>query len=85
MADQLSPFRGLSGITEIKTRMGRLSAHLKAFTPSCKTLTLKRKDYDLIKRWPKAANLAGFQINGDSIYFDGFELRYDKSPQRYER
>lgn len=79
-----SYFRGLRGIQEIRDdKLRRLAEWLKANRPSCRQLTLKRKDYDLIARYPKAAGLAGFTVSDGSIFYDGFELRWDRSPGRY--
>lgn len=53
---QESSFRGIQGIRQIKARMGPLTAWYKKFKPNVHELILDRADYDLIARWPKAAN-----------------------------
>src|SRR6185312_6136350 len=79
-------FRGLFGIEASRDdKLKRLSEWLKANRPSCKQITLKRKDYDLIARYPKAAGLAGFTVSDGAISYDGFDLRCDRSPQRYQQ
>lgn len=91
MAEQVagkaeSYFRGLRGIQEIRDgKLRRLAEWLKANRPSCRQITLRRKDYDLIARYPKAAGLAGFTVANGSVIYDGFELHWDKTPQRYEK
>lgn len=47
-------------------------------------LTLHRKDYDLIARWPKAGKMSGFEYSVEGlITYKGIVLGYDKRPGRY--
>lgn len=57
-----SPFRGIRGIEEIVARMTPLMDWTKQFKPEQKSLRLSRTDYDLVKRWPKAANVLGITV-----------------------
>lgn len=79
-----SYFRGLRGIQEIRDdKLRRLAEWMKANRPTCTTITLKRKDYDLIARYPKAASLAGFTVQDGVVTYEGFTLHWDKTPERY--
>lgn len=80
-----SYFRGYWSILEVKGRVERLTDWLKANRPSCKQVTLKGPDYDLVRRWPKAAGLHGFIVTDDGAVYDGFSLLRDKKPRRYEK
>ena len=55
------------------------------YKPEPRHLTLHRKDYDLIARWPKAAKLAGFSISEEGIVtYKDIVIGYDKRPGRYQ-
>lgn len=56
---QQSSFRGIQGIREIKARMATLVAWYEKHKPEVRELVIDRKDYDLIERWPKAADVEG--------------------------
>jgi hypothetical protein len=59
---------------------------MEKFKPSVKEITLKRADYDLIKRWPKAAELLHFRQAPDgTLRYKGFTLKFDKKPPRYSK
>lgn len=77
-------FRGIQGIREIKSRISRLAQWNKKFRPDIRTLTLARKDFDLIARWPKAAQVEGFDVTHNGVFFDGFQLNYSSGEGRYE-
>lgn len=81
----VSYFRGYWSIKEVVDYMAPLAAWMKKFKPETKQLTLKRPDYDLIRRWPKAASLHGITVTETGAVFDGFELRHDKKPPRYQK
>jgi hypothetical protein len=81
---QASSFRGIQGIREIRARIKPLVAWTKQFKPEQRTLTVKREDFDLIVRWPKAANAEEFVISQNGIYYDGFQLNFASGPGRYE-
>lgn len=84
MNAQTSIFRGLRGIEDIKAMMAPMVDWLLAYKPEPRHLTLHRKDYDLIVRWPKAAKLAGFSISAEGIVtYKDIVLSYDKRPGRY--
>ena len=81
----VSYFRGYWSIREvIEERMNPLAEWLKENRPSCRVMTLRGKDYDLVRRWPKASGLLGITVTKDATTFKGFELHRDKAPARYE-
>jgi hypothetical protein len=80
-----SAFRGIQGIREAKARLAKLAAWYKRFKPEVTELVCSRKDYDLIARWPKAANVEQFLVSASGIYFEGFRLTYDTGQGRYDK
>lgn len=83
MADSVS--RGYWGIREITERMQPLVDWIKKFQPTQRCLTLNRKDYDLIKRWPKAGHSLGIDYTSTEIWWQGLELVYDSGLSRYAK
>lgn len=82
---QPSSFRGIQGIREIKTRMQSLVDFYRKFRPDVNELVCSRKDYDLVARWPKAANVEGFLISDSGIFYEGLRLTYDTGQGRYDK
>lgn len=82
---QPSSFRGIQGIREIKTRMQALVKWYAQFKPDVTELVIERKDYDLIERWPKAANVEGFDVTDNGIFFSGMRLTYTTGQGRYDK
>jgi hypothetical protein len=80
-----SSFRGIQGIREIKTRMNALVDYYRKFRPDVNELVCSRKDYDLVARWPKAANAEGFLISDSGIFYEGLRLTYDTGQGRYDK
>lgn len=80
-----SPFRGLQGIPEIKARILSLISFYEKQKPDIQELCLNRNDYDLIARWPRAANCEGFVISHDGIFYKGFRLTFDTGEGRYQK
>lgn len=78
-------FRGIKGIQEIMVRMAALVEYYERFRPDVKELVCERKDYDLIARWPKAANVEGFLISDAGIFYRGLRLTYDTGQGRYDK
>jgi hypothetical protein len=75
--------RGYWGIREITERMQPLVDWTKQFKPKQQCLRLVKKDYDLIKRWPKAGHSLGIDYTLTEIWWQGLELVYDASLGRY--
>jgi hypothetical protein len=75
-------FRGFLAIGEVVERMKPLAEHQKKYHQT-EYLTLFRKDFDLLARWPKAAELHGVSQQGGVLVFMGFKLRFDKTEKRY--
>jgi hypothetical protein len=81
----VSSFRGYHAIGEVIARMTTLADWLKANRPEVCTITLRRRDLDLLQRWPKAAALyAIFTVDGVTSW-RGFTLRADRTGPRYEK
>jgi hypothetical protein len=78
-----STFRGMRGIEEVTQKMAKLVEFYKQNKPTVTTITLARTDYDLINRWPKAANVCGFDVTHNGIFFKGFELKPHVGAPRY--
>lgn len=84
MADRVS--QGYRLIEDIMKRVGPLADWTRQFKPDQLHLTLTRNDYDVLKRWPKAAHAHGVDVvNGREVWFRGLELTYDGGPRRYEK
>jgi hypothetical protein len=82
MTDKVT--RGFRGIQEVVERMTPLMEWTKQFKPEQMHLTLARRDYDLIKRYRKAAEANDiYVVNGREIWWRGLELVYDSGPSRY--
>jgi hypothetical protein len=81
-----SYFRGYNSIKEVADYLEPLADWMEKYKPGTKVLTLRRQDFDLIQRWPKAAGLLKFsQAPDKSISYRGFTLKYDKKPPRYSK
>ena len=80
-------FRGFATVKDVVQRMGTLADWLTTHRPDCHTLTVRRRDFELLKRWPASA--AQFQIftNDGVTYWRGFTLRPDHvaSPRDEQR
>lgn len=95
MTQEIPQLRGYHSILEVVERMKPVYDWYMRFKPEVTRLTLVRKDYDLIARWPKAAELCDFIKVGNEIryrYFKrdektykDFTLAFDKKAPRYER
>lgn len=82
MADRVS--QGYRLIEDIMKRVRPLAEWTRQFKPEQLHLTLTRNDYDILKRWPKAAHTHGVDVvNGSEVWFRGLELTYDGGPRRY--
>lgn len=80
-----SYFRGYAGMQDIHLMVTGLADWLKRHRPSCRQITLRAKDFDYVRRWPKAASMHGFTVTETGATFDGFELRRAAGPKRYEK
>lgn len=80
-----SSFRGIQGIREIKARLLPLLEWYRQFKPEVSELVCEREDYDLIARWPKAANVEGFDVTDNGIFFKGMRLTFATGEGRYEK
>ena len=81
----VSYFRGYWSIKDVVEYMKPLAEWMQKFKPETHVLTLKRQDYDLIRRWPKAASLHGITVTETGARFMDFELHFDKKPPRYPK
>lgn len=80
-----SSFRGIQGIREIRARLNPLAEWYERFKPEVTELVCSRKDYDLIARWPKAAEVEGFVLSHNGIFYEGLRLTYDTGQGRYDK
>lgn len=80
-----STFRGIQGIREAKAKMQKLVAWYRKFKPDVTEIVVSRKDYDLIARWPKAANAEEFLIGPNGIFYEGLRLTFDTGQGRYDK
>jgi hypothetical protein len=78
-----SVFRGMRGIEEVTQKMKKLVEFYRLHKPRVTTITLARVDYDLIKRWPKAASACGFDVTHNGVFYKGYELRFAAGAPRY--
>lgn len=78
-------FRGNRAITEVIARMEHLAQWFQTYRPDIKVLTLRRRDLDLLQRWPKAAALHHIFTTDHVTYWRGFTLRADSTERRYEK
>ena len=81
---EASYFRGYHSIKEVVDYMAPLADWMRQNKPSNKELTLKGPDFDLIKRWPKAAGMFEIQEINGALHYKGFTLKRDKKPGRYQ-
>ncbi len=86
MSAPVSSFRGYKAIGEVIERMTTLAEGLKTNRREvCTTMTLLRRDLDLLQRWPKAAALYEvFTVDGVTSW-RGFTLRADRTAPRYDK
>lgn len=84
MGGTASTFRGYNAIAEVIGRVTPLADFLSLNRPTVTTITLRRRDLDLIQRWPKAAALHHIFTNEGVTYWRGFILRHDHTAPRYE-
>lgn len=83
---ETSYFRGYWAIKEVIEYMAPLAGWMRKNKPDIHILTLKRQDFDLLKRWPKAASMFDVSQGLDgSLSYQGFTLKFDKKPPRYDR
>lgn len=70
-------FRGSRQLEDIFGRMTPLAHWLQTFRPTCKTLTLSRRDFETLRRYCSAAQvLHDLTVSPDgALYWRGFELR----------
>jgi hypothetical protein len=78
-----SLFRGYAAIREVLERIQPLAQWYKVHRPEARVLTLRRRDIDLLQRWPQAARIHEIFTHEGVTSWRGFTLRADKSPPRY--
>ena len=80
----LANLRGSVAVEDLIQRMSRLSEFLRDHKPGTVTITLARRDWDLIVHWPATAAAYGFQVTKGVVTWNGFSLRADNSVPRYK-
>jgi hypothetical protein len=83
MADSL--FRGYRSIEDVRKRLEPLVAFQKQHKPDQPYITLAKKDYDLIVRWPRASHAHEIEVTQTGVWFRGLQLTYDGGPGRYQK
>jgi len=78
-------FRGSRAIADVVARLAPLGNWLSVHKPECHVLTMRRRDLDLLLRYPKAAAQQNVHIVDGVAWWRGLELRPDKTPGRYEQ
>lgn len=68
---------GLRGVGDVLARMNRLADWLQANKPTCKVMTLRRQDFDLLRKFPSAS---GIHENNGVVYWRSFELHALAAP-----
>ena len=81
--DTCPTFRGYRAITEVIERLQPLATWYSSNRPLAQSITLRRRDLDLLQRWPKAAAVHEVYTTDGVTYWRGFVLRGDSSPSRY--
>lgn len=95
MTQEVPQLRGYHSILEVVAKLKPLAEWYVKYKPQVSTLTLIRKDYDLIARWPAAAELCDFYTaqgelkyrytNLETKEHKIFTLAFDKKAPRYDR
>lgn len=83
--DTCPTFRGYRAITEVIERLQPLADWYASYRPTTRIITLRRRDLDLLQRWPKAAALHEVYTTDGRTYWRGHLLQGDSSPTRYPR
>lgn len=79
------PLRGSRAIAEVIERMNPLADWLSVHKPECRVLTLRRRDLDLLLRWPAASAHQQIHIIDGVAWWRGLILRADKTAPRYNQ
>jgi hypothetical protein len=82
--NEQSPFRGYKSIEEVREKVQNLDEWLRTAGKESAPITMLAKDFDLVKRWPKAAELHGFRVAGEEVTFKGRMLRRANGERRYQ-
>jgi hypothetical protein len=72
-----APAKSPRAVGDAIARMARLADWLQANKPTCKVMTLTRRDFDLLR---KHAGAAGIHENNGVVYWRGFELHAQAAP-----
>lgn len=77
--------RGYWSIKEVVDYLKPLAAWFEQNRPSVRNITLRGRDYDLVARWPKAAEQHGFSVRDGVMQYGSITLTRDKGRARYDR
>lgn len=79
-----SVFRGSRAVGTVIERMLALGEWLEKNRPDAHTITLRRRDLQLLQRWPQAAALHQVYTIDNVTHWRAFTLRADNSAPRFD-
>lgn len=90
MNAEASPtFRGSVQLSELIERMEPLANYLRKFRPECRVLTLSKRDFQVLRKYPEAAQtlheITTSPITGLTYWRGYWELREQGAPSTPKR
>lgn len=73
-------FRGYRAVEDVVVRMKPLAEWHRLNRGDIHVMTLRRRDLDVLRRWPETASHFEITTNNGVTYWHGFELRADRTP-----
>lgn len=73
----MSGAQGTKALSALLAHLTRLADWYSAYKPACKTITISRRDYDLLRKYPLATTITEKQ---GIAYWRGFQLRVLSAP-----
>ena len=79
-----SSFRGYWAIDAVRKQLRPVVERLDEIGKHDAVVSLFPVDFDLVRRWPKAASIHGFTVTDDGVYFQGHPVTRYVGIGRYE-